>query len=300
MILPTTELIKSYLSYLKLEKGLSSNTIISYHTDIKKFLSYAADRKLSLDKTETKDIHLFMAGLEDIGIGKRSQARILTGTKSFFAFLLLEQLIVSDPTEQMESPKIGLKLPEVLTLQEIEKILNSFDLSTSEGQRNKTIIEVLYGCGLRVSELTGLKISQIYIEEGFIRVTGKGDKERLVPISKPAIREIRNWMLRRNELNIKKKEEDFLFLNRRGSHLSRVMIFYIIKKQCDLCGIKKTISPHTLRHSFATHLLEGGANLRAIQQMLGHESIKTTEVYVHMDRDFLRSEILTHHPRNIK
>ena len=229
----------------------------------------------------------------------RTQARIISGIKSFYEFLLLENYITHNPTELIEGPKTGLKLPEVLTVKEIDLLSSSFDLSQPEGQRNKAIIEVMYGSGLRVSELINLKLSQIYPKEEFIIIEGKGDKQRLVPISQTALHEINLYLQDRNKLDVKKGDEDILFLNRRGGRLTRVMIFYIIRNQCKKCGISKKISPHTLRHSFATHLLEGGANLRAIQQMLGHESITTTEIYTHMDNEFLRSEILTHHPRNI-
>ncbi|MEG2164033.1 MAG: tyrosine-type recombinase/integrase, partial [Bacteroidales bacterium] len=238
--------------------------------------------------------------LQDIGIHSRSQARILSGLKSFYRFLKIEDYIKNDPLANIESPQIGRHLPEILTIEEVDSMINSFDLSLPESRRNRTIIEVMYSCGLRVSELVNLKISSIYAKEGFIVVEGKGDKQRIVPISESALHEISLYKEERQHVEIKKGDEDILFLNRRGGRLSRVMIFYIIKRQCAACNIKKEISPHTLRHTFATHLLEGGANLRAIQQMLGHESITTTEIYVHLDHEFLRNEILTHHPRNIK
>lgn len=293
-------LVKQYLTYLRLEQGVSQNTIAGYLQDVSRFLVYIESENLELSTLADRDIHQFMSQLQDIGISTRSQARILSGLKSFFNFLVFDGRQNNNPTELMESPKLGLKLPEVLTVEEVERLISSFDLTLPEGQRNRAIVELLYDCGLRVSELIDLKISNYYPEEEYILVEGKGNKQRLVPISTYAIDEISKYMYDRNLLNIKKGNEDFLFLNRRGGKLSRVMVFYIVRNQCSLCGIRKTISPHTLRHSFATHLLEGGANLRAIQQMLGHESIKTTEIYAHMDRDFLRSEMLNYHPRNVK
>lgn len=292
------DLIKEYVIHLKLERGLSNNSIEAYLNDLKKFISFLNCEEYSVKNFENVDILQFLATLRDIGICPRSQARILSGLKSFYKFLLLDGYIKSDPLANVESPKLGKHLPEVLTIEEIDILTNSFDLSQPEGHRNKTIIEVIYGCGLRVSESINLKISNIYPEEGYIIVEGKGKKQRIVPISESAIREIKLYLENRKQLNIKKGCEDILFLNRRGGQLSRVMVFYIIKKQCQECNIKKNISPHSLRHTFATHLLEGGANLRAIQQMLGHESIATTEIYVHLDREFLRDEILIHHPRN--
>ena len=292
------DLIKEYVVHLKLERGLSENSIEAYLNDLKKFISFLNCEEYSVKSFENVDILQFFATLRDIGICPRSQARILSGLKSFYKFLLLDGYIKSDPLANVESPKLGKHLPEVLTIEEIDLLTNSFDLSQPEGHRNKTIIEVIYGCGLRVSEAINLKISNIYPEEGYIIVEGKGKKQRIVPISESAIREIKLYLENRKQLNIKKGCEDILFLNRRGGQLSRVMVFYIIKNQCQECNIKKNISPHSLRHTFATHLLEGGANLRAIQQMLGHESIATTEIYVHLDREFLRDEILIHHPRN--
>ena len=239
-----------------------------------------------------------MAGLHDIGIHPRSQARIISGIKSFYKFLLIDGYIQADPTELLETPKVGVKLPEILSVEEIDRILASIDLTTAEGQRNRAMLEVLYSCGLRVSELVSLRIPDIYPNEEFIRVEGKGSKQRLVPISRTALREIQNYLYYRGEQVVKRGAEDILFLNRRGAPLTRVMVFLIIKRQAELAGIHKNISPHTFRHSFATHLLEGGANLRAIQEMLGHEKITTTEIYTHIDREFLRKEILEHHPRN--
>lgn len=298
MLIGHQPLVKRYLTHLKLEQGVSPNTVEGYLHDVTRFLSYVEVELLELDKLAAADIHQFMSQLQDLGISVRSQARILSGLKSFFNFLVFDKRLDNNPTELMESPQLGFKLPEVLTVEEVTSLIGSFDLTVPEGQRNKAITEVLYDCGLRVSELVNLKISNYYPAAEYIIVEGKGGKQRLVPISEQAIREIALYMSDRCQLDIKKGNEDFLFLNRRGSKLTRVMIFYVVRRQCEQCGINKTIGPHTLRHSFATHLLEGGANLRAIQQMLGHESIKTTEIYAHMDREFLRSEILNYHPRN--
>ncbi|MBR5533204.1 MAG: site-specific tyrosine recombinase XerD [Bacteroidales bacterium] len=292
------DIIKDYVVYLKLEKALSENSIEAYLNDLNKFISFLNCEVYSVDTFENADIIQFLSALHDMGICPRSQARILSGIKSFYKFLLIDGYIKTDPLANIESPKLGKHLPEVLTIEEINKLTDSFDLSQPEGHRNKTIIEVMYGCGLRVSELVNLKISNIFPNDGYILIEGKGKKQRIVPIADSAIKEIKLYLESRKLLNIKKGCEDFLFLNRRGGQLSRVMIFYIIKNQCEVCNINKNISPHTLRHTFATHLLEGGANLRAIQQMLGHESIATTEIYVHLDREFLRQEILIHHPRN--
>lgn len=293
-------IINKYKTYLRLEKGLSSNTIEAYLDDLNKLFSFMADESLSYRQISYADLQQFIAQLCDIGISARSQARIISGIKSFYRFLILEDYMRNDPTELLESPKIGMKLPEVLTLDEINDILSTIDLSTATGQRNRGMLEVLYSCGLRVSELIRLKYSDVYFDEEFIKVEGKGNKQRLVPISQTALNEIRKYMLDRHEIDVKKGSEDILFLNRRGTGLSRVMVFHVIKAQTELAGIRKTISPHTFRHSFATHLLEGGANLRAIQLMLGHEKITTTELYTHIDREFLRKEIINHHPRNKK
>ena len=287
------------MAYLKLEKSLSGNSIEAYLSDLDKLLSFAEDEGKNVKDISYEDLQQFLAQLRDIGIQPRSQARILSGIKSFYRFLLLDDYIKEDPTELLESPKIGFKLPEVLTVNEINHILDSIDLTRPEGQRNRAMLEVLYSCGLRVSELTHLCYSDIYPKEGFIRVEGKGNKQRLVPISETALREIKNYLPDRNQVTPKKGFEDVLFLSRRGTALSRVMVFHIIKVQVEEAGIHKKVSPHTFRHSFATHLLEGGANLRAIQEMLGHESITTTEIYTHIDREFLRKEILEHHPRNL-
>lgn len=294
------DIIKKYNQYLKLEKGLSLNTLEAYNADITKLLVFLEGENIELLNTTPEDLEQFIAGLHDIGITARSQARIMSGIKSLFGFLMLEKIIEKDPSELIDNPKIGFKIPEVLSLQEIDSIIAAVDLSKKEGQRNRALLETLYSCGLRVSELITLKLSDLYLDDEFIRVEGKGQKQRLVPISKKAIKEIQFYMVDRHLVTAKKGHEDFLFLSRRGTHLSRIMIFHIIKELADEVGIIKIISPHTFRHSFATHLLEGGANLRAIQMMLGHESITTTEIYTHIDRSRLRSEIIEHHPRNIK
>ena len=294
------DIIKKYNQYLKLEKGLSLNTLEAYNADITKLLVFLEGENIELLNTTPEDLEQFIAGLHDIGITARSQARIMSGIKSLFGFLMLEKIIEKDPSELIDNPKIGFKIPEVLSIQEIDSIIAAVDLSKKEGQRNRAILETLYSCGLRVSELITLKLSDLYLDDEFIRVEGKGQKQRLVPISKKAIKEIQFYMADRHLVTAKKGHEDFLFLSRRGTHLSRIMIFHIIKELADEVGIIKIISPHTFRHSFATHLLEGGANLRAIQMMLGHESITTTEIYTHIDRSRLRSEIIEHHPRNIK
>ena len=294
------DIIKKYNQYLKLEKGLSLNTLEAYNADITKLLVFLEGENIELLNTTPEDLEQFMAGLHDSGITARSQARIMSGIKSLFGFLMLEKIIEKDPSELIDNPKIGFKIPEVLSIQEIDSIIAAVDLSKKEGQRNRALLETLYSCGLRVSELITLKLSDLYLDDEFIRVEGKGQKQRLVPISKKAIKEIQFYMADRHLVTAKKGHEDFLFLSRRGTHLSRIMIFHIIKELADEVGIIKIISPHTFRHSFATHLLEGGANLRAIQMMLGHESITTTEIYTHIDRSRLRSEIIEHHPRNIK
>lgn len=292
--------LKKYISYLRLEQSLSANTIEAYLDDINKLSRFLESENKSVLDVSLNDLHQFVAQLRDVGIGARSQARIISGLKSFYKFLVLEDYLEASPCELLESPKIGMKIPEVLTTVEIDMIMGQIDLSKPEGHRNLAMLEVLYSCGMRVSELVGLQISDLYLDESFVRVTGKGNKQRLVPLSPPAIRGIRHYLTDRNGLNIRKGDENIVFLNRRGAKLSRVMVFYIIKDLAERAGIKKTISPHTFRHSFATHLLEGGANLRAIQQMLGHERITTTEIYTHIDREMLRREILEHHPRNIR
>ena len=288
-------IIRKYQQYLKLEKSLSPNTLEAYLTDLDKLLSFLTLEGIDILDVCLADLQRFAAGLHDIGIHPRSQARILSGIKSFFRFL------EADPSELLESPNIGFKLPEVLTVEEIDRIIATVDRSKAEGQRNRAILETLYSCGLRVSELVNLKLSDLYFDEGFIKVEGKGNKQRLIPISPKAINEIKLYFTDRNQIEVKSGHEDFVFISlRRGKRLSRIMIFHMIKELAQQAGITKNISPHTFRHSFATHLLEGGANLRAIQCMLGHESIATTEIYTHIDRNVLRSEIIEHHPRNIK
>ena len=292
-------LLNKYVTYLKIEKSLSLNTVEAYLRDLQKLMDYVAFEKLDVLHVTYEDLEQFLAQLWDIGADARSVARIISGIRSFFGFLLMDEYIQEDPAELLESPKIGVRLPEVLSVDEIDHILETIDVSAREGQRNRAMLEVLYSCGLRVSELVSLRISDIYPDEEFISVEGKGSKQRLVPISRKALHEIRNYMEYRGELVVQKGSEDILFLNRRGAKMTRVMVFYIVKKQAELAGIRKVISPHTFRHSFATHLLEGGANLRAIQEMLGHEKITTTEIYTHINREFLRKEILEHHPRNM-
>lgn len=293
-------IIRKYQQYLKLEKALSANTLDAYLTDLNKLLCFLKTENIDMLAVTLDDLQRFAAGLHDIDIHPRSQARILSGIKSFFHFLVMADYREDDPSELLEGPKIGFKLPEVLTVEEIDTIISTVDMSKKEGQRNRAILETLYSCGLRVSELCNLKLSELYFDEGFIKVEGKGSKQRLVPISPRAIKEIKYWLLDRNLGKIKKGFEDYVFLARWGNSISRIMVFHLIKELAEKAGITKNISPHTFRHSFATHLLEGGANLRAIQCMLGHESIATTEIYTHIDRNMLRSEIIEHHPRNIK
>lgn len=293
-------IIKEYTQYLRLEKNLSPNTYDAYLTDLEKLLHYLDTANIDPLDVTLENLQHFMAGLHDIGIHPRSQARILSGVKSFFKFLVIADYRKDDPAELLEGPKIGFHLPEVLTVEEIDKIIATVDMSKNEGQRNRAILETLYSCGLRVSELCNLKLSDLYLDEGFIKVEGKGSKQRLVPISQRAISEINGWLKNRIGGKIKQGYEDYVFLARWGKNISRIMVFHLIKELAEKAGIKKTISPHTFRHSFATHLLEGGANLRAIQAMLGHESIATTEIYTHIDRSMLRAEIIGHHPRNIK
>lgn len=292
-----------FKSFLKLEKSLSSNSIDAYLRDIDKLYQYAESLKKPIPPTEfdLKTLQKFIHWVADLGMSPTSQARIVSGIKGFYKYLLIEDFISIDPSKLLETPKTGRKLPDTLSTIEIDQIIGAIDLSSNEGQRNKAIIETLYSCGLRVSELIGLQITNLFFDMGFVKVVGKGNKERFVPIGAKAIKEIELYTQHfRNHQDIKPGYEDFLFLNRRGAGLTRVMIFTIIKRLCEASGIKKTISPHTFRHSFATHLLEGGADLRAIQEMLGHESITTTEIYTHLDRDFLRSEIIEFHPRNKK
>ncbi|MFT4221847.1 site-specific tyrosine recombinase XerD [Dysgonomonas sp.] len=291
---------KKYKNYLLLEKSLSPNSIEAYMTDLAKLSDFLGNEDLKVENVTLDNLQQFIAQLYDLGINARSVARIISGIKSFYNFLVLDGYIQTDPTELLETPKIGLKLPTVLSLDEIESLMSVIDLSVKEGQRNRAILETLYSCGLRISELTKLRFSDLFFDEGFIKVEGKGSKQRLVPISHTAINEIDKYLYYRREMKIKKGNEDILFLSNRGTPISRIMVFHFIKEYADRAGIKKTISPHTFRHSFATHLLEGGANIRAIQLMLGHEKITTTEIYTHMDREYLRQEIIEHHPRNKK
>ena len=292
-------MVKSYMRYLKLERNYSTNTIEAYSHDLEYLLNFCQKQDKNPLEIKIDDLRTFAASIHDYEIGATSQARILSGVRSFYRFLLLDGYIDNDPSELLESPRLGEHLPEVLTTEEVDRIEASIDLSKPEGQRNRAIIEVLFSCGLRVSELVNLKLSDLYLDEQYIRVMGKGSKERLVPISPSAIKELNMWFLDRNMMNIKPGEQDFVFLNRRGHHLTRVMILIMIKRQAEEAGIAKTISPHTFRHSFATELLKGGADLRAIQAMLGHESIGTTQIYTHIDTTSLRQEILLHHPRNM-
>lgn len=292
--------LHNYHLYLKLEKSLSSNTVLAYERDLQKLRSYLVDAHIELEKAQTKHLRDFIIEIASAGIHARSQARILSSIKSFYHFLIYKDLRTDDPTELLETPKIGLKLPEVLAINEIDNMIACIDLSKWEGHRNKAIIETLYGSGLRVSELISLAISNIYTNEGYMLVEGKGSKQRLVPLSSTSVAQIKQWLVYRNAMEIKKGNENFLFLNRRGSKLTRAMIFHIVKELAAVAGIRKNVSPHTFRHSFATHLLENGANLRAIQQLLGHESIATTEIYTHIDVNYLRDTILNFHPLNNK
>ena len=293
-------MVKAYMRYLKLERNLSPNTIEAYRNDLRWLLAYVNFHGLKVEEVKLEDLDNFSASLHDQRITPRSQARILSGVRSFFKFLLLDGFIDVDPTELLVSPHVRNALPDVLSTAEVDRLEASIDLSKWEGQRNRAIIEVLFSCGLRVSELVNLKLSNLYVEEKFVRVTGKGDKERLVPISSRALDELNAWFADRNAMRIKPGEEDYVFLNRRGAHLTRTMILIMIKRQAVAAGITKTISPHTLRHSFATALLQGGADLIAIQAMMGHEDIATTEIYTHIDTSSLREEITKHHPRNKK
>lgn len=291
-------MIEKYKAYLLLEKSLSPNTIEAYLKDVNMLLVYLNEAHISPKEATIEHLRDFIIELADLGIQPRSQARIISGIRSFYRFLLIDNQIDNDPTELLESPKLPAQIPEVLSVKEIDAIINAIDLSHPQGQRNVAIIETLYGSGLRVSELVNLKLSNIYFKEKYMKVEGKGSKERLVPLSDASLRAIELWRRDRNLLDVKKEAEDFLFVNRYGRQLTRVMIFTIVKQLAKAANIQKEISPHTFRHSFATHLLEGGANLRAIQQLLGHESILTTEVYTHINMKFLRQEIMQKHPRN--
>jgi integrase/recombinase XerD len=285
-----------YHLYLKFEKALSNNTIEAYESDLQKLRGYLLDAHIVPENVTTEILRDFLIEISSVGIHPRSQARILSSIKSFYHFLIYRNMLENDPTELLESPKTGLRLPEVLSVREIDEIIAAIDLSKPQGRRNRAIIEVLYGSGLRVSELIGLQLSKLYTKEEYMLVEGKGSKQRLVPMSKQEIKQIELWMQDRNALNIKKGNEDFVFLNRWGTKLTRGMIFKIVKEMATLAGIQKNVSPHTFRHSFATHLLENGANLRAIQQLLGHESITTTEIYTHIDVHFLRQTLMDCHP----
>lgn len=295
-LLPT---IKLYVRYLRLERNLSPNTIEAYRNDLAHLEAFMMRNNLKLENVTLEQLHTFAASLHEYGITPRSQARVLSGVRSFFRFLVLDGVVESDPTELLEWPSLPEHLPVVLTLEEIDRIEDSIDLSKAEGARNRAIIEVLFSCGLRVSELVNMKLSDLYLEDRVLLVRGKGNKERLVPVSNKAIADLKRWFFDRNLMKIKPGEDDYVFLNRRGAHLTRTMILIMVKRQAEKAGIKKTISPHTFRHSFATALLQGGADLRSIQAMLGHEKIDTTLVYTHISNEQLRKAILEHHPRNI-
>lgn len=291
---------RRYVRYLRLERGYSENTVEAYTHDIDYLLNYLRNENLKTEDVKLDNLENFAAVIYEFGIASSSQARILCGVRSFFKYLVISGILKDDPSELLEAPTVGEHLPEVLSTEEIDRMEAAIDLSKWEGQRNRAIIEVLFSCGLRVSELVNLKFNDIFEREKFLRIIGKGDKERLVPISDSALHEIQLWLYDRNLMKIKPGEQDYVFLNRRGAHLTRTMILIMIKRTAEEAGITKTVSPHTLRHSFATELLKGGADLRAIQEMLGHENIKTTQIYTHIDITTLRKEILTHHPRNIK
>lgn len=294
------ELLKRFRRHLRLLKGVSPNTVAAYISDVGKLLSWCEEEQRDPVTLTLDDLETFSASLHDLGIASSSHARILCGVRAFYQYLTIDGYVEQDPSELLESPIQDKHLPDVLSTEEVDMIINAIDLSKWEGQRNRAIIEVLFSCGLRVSELVTLTLSNIYEEDGFIRILGKGNKERLVPISGRALHELHLWYMDRRQMKIKPGEEDYVFLNRRGAHLTRTMIFIMIKQYAAQAGIRKTISPHTLRHSFATALLEGGASLRVIQTLLGHESIGTTEIYTHIDMSTLRQEIELHHPRNIK
>lgn len=291
-------ILRGFGAWLKIERGMADNTLSAYSDDVGKLLGYLREEGIGPAEADAEQLQAFAADLHDLGICPRSQARILSGVKTFFRYLKQEGYIEADPTLTLESPRRGAKLPSVLSVEEIDAMIACIDMSAAEGQRNRAIMETLYGCGLRVSELIGLEIGNLYLDEEYVIVRGKGDKQRMVPVSPAAISEITAYMEERRHADVRRGDENILFLNRRGARLTRVMIFYIVRQLAELAGIDKTVSPHTLRHSFATHLLEGGANLRAIQQMLGHASLATTEIYLHLDTSRLRAEILTHHPRN--
>ncbi len=290
---------KEFEQFLKFERGLSINSIEAYLNDVSKFQIYCEDNGLLLNKVSRKDIQDFLQWLQEFNISPFTQSRLISGLKTFFSFLIIEHGLENNPTDLLQAPRLARKLPSVLSIHEIDQLIAAIDLSTAEGERNKTIVEVLYGCGLRVSELVNLKISNLFLDVEFIKVEGKGSKERLIPIGQQAIKHLRLYLDSiRPHIKIKNGNEDIVFLNRRGTALSRVMIFLIIKELAQKIGLQKTISPHTFRHSFASHLVEGGADLRAVQDMLGHESITTTEIYTHIDRDYLHSVITQYHPRS--
>ena len=301
-MLSLDKILQGYRAYLLLERGLSANTREAYLSDVGKFCAWATSDPQcpSVTAVGTEHVEAFVASLHDLGISPRSQARIISGLRSFYKYLRLEGLMEVDPTALIDAPRIGAHLPEVLSIEEIDNMESCIDLGKAEGQRNLAIIETLYSCGLRVSELCNLQMSKVSLTDKVVMVEGKGNKQRMVPMSDSAVQEITLYLEDRNHIDVKPGEEDILFLNRRGKRLTRVMVFYIIKQLAELAGITRPISPHALRHSFATHLLEGGANLRAIQMMLGHESIATTQIYLHTDTSSLRREILLHHPRNMK
>lgn len=294
--------IDDYINFIRVEKSLSGNSVSAYKHDVESLMVYGDSIGVEPENITMNQIQEFLNHVDESGLNKRTQARILSGIRGFYKYLMIEEVIDIDPTGLIEGPKIGRKLPEVLTIEEIDEIEASFDLSRPDGQRNKTMVETLYSCGLRVSELVNLKLTDLFFEQGFIKVVGKGNKERLVPVGEKAIKEINLYIGYRNSVTsqIKRDSENIIFLNRRGSRLTREMVFTIIKKHAKLAGIRKSISPHTFRHSFATHLVEGGADLRAVQEMLGHESIQTTEIYTHLDKEFLRDTILRFHPRSDK
>lgn len=290
------KLIEDFEAHLILEKGLSGNTSSAYIRDVRHLEDFVRDQSLTLLKISPEHLHLFLTNIHELGISPRSQSRMISGIKSFFKFLILEGYMESNPAEFIESPQLSRELPDVLSVEEIDNMIAAIPIGKEESLRNRAIIETIYGSGLRVSELIDARISRLDLNERLLIVEGKGSKERLVPVSPIAAELIEEWLQKRSEMKVKPNGEDIIFLNRRGAPLTRVMIFYIVKELAELAGIKKTVSPHTLRHSFATHLLEGGANLRAIQEMLGHESIATTELYLHLDRSRLRRELLDHHP----
>lgn len=290
--------INDYVTFLRTEKSLSEKSVEAYFLDVKKLSEFnELYYNLAPEQFTQKHIEHFLSYIFELGLSERSQARILSGIKSFYHYLLIEDVVVDNPTDLIEAPKPSRKLPDVMSVDEIDCLLNAIDVSKPEGHRNRAIIETLYSCGLRVSELVGLKLSNLYFDEGFVRVIGKGNKERIVPIGKRAVSQINIYLQQRNQLKLQKKYEDILFLNRRGGQLTREMVFIIIKNLATNVGLTKSISPHTFRHSFATHLLEGGADLRAVQEMLGHESIITTEIYTHLDSKYLRETLILHHPR---